>query len=392
MLRQLLQVVVWTLGIYAVLWVATLLVWPPEAAPRNVDATRGQHSVYGSDIREVVYSLPGFCQKLSSRPDVRRIIVLGSSSAKAYRPDILRSRLGADEVDNLETDGSNISQIRQLVTDLRTETARGSLKSVLFVLVTNYILFVSNKDKWHGGFTYYEAEKVRHGLYTGEANGITPVIGPRLMRFAVEALRPVFALDTLLGLSDGIGVELVRRFWSHPKVDVEFVRMLKRRFPQAQQSEFGEEQFIELDRLIREIRASGGDIMFVEQPIEAFERTSLPIHSEYWTKMVRFAKEHDVVLVDMSESAGDKEFSDPLHGKESVWPEWTERLASALRGLASGLVAEENKGARCHSEPLDVQKAVHSVGASARLDRDENTRNAETPFEGLIDCVSGHRE
>jgi hypothetical protein len=108
--------------------------------------------------------------------------------------------------------------------------------------------------------------------------------------------------------------------------------MLERKLPdKLDAASFGSEQFQELDGLVADIRGSGAKLIFVQQPVEFLERIRSPQYANYMKRMASFTTEHSIGVIDMSDSAGDAEFANPLHGKENVWDLWSRRLASKLR-------------------------------------------------------------
>src|SRR5262249_322670 len=126
----------------------------------------------------------------------KRLIVLGSSTAKAYRPEILRVATGFDEVDNLALDSSNVTQIHQLFADVKSCFGEKALHSSTILFVTSYMMF-GDYNRFYQHYTHYEEEKIRHGLYRGEPNALVPTLRPYWMPLVITILRPVFAVYTV---------------------------------------------------------------------------------------------------------------------------------------------------------------------------------------------------
>lgn len=331
LLRAAMRITGWAIGIYLTLWVAAYLLWPLVPPDQPLDGLNGNSGLYGDNVREIVYSLPERCNA-SPR---RRLIILGGSSATAYRPEILRTATDADEVDNLALNSSNISQIHQLVTDVIHCFGRETMRSSTFLVITGYFLFVDNSQRWNTGFTVYEGEKVRFGLYSGSPNALVPTFGTALMPWAVDALRPVFAFSRLKALSSRLMFSLVKRVWIRPTVEKAYHKTIERVFPKTVNgTTFGVEQFQELDRLVSDIRASGAGLIFVEQPIETFDRRS-QIYASYASRMALFTANHRIPVIDLTTSANDSEFADPYHGADGSFAVWTQRLASKLRARSA---------------------------------------------------------
>jgi hypothetical protein len=330
--RALTRILAWTAGIYVTLWILATLLLPITRADQPLDSLNGKKSIYATPVRELIYSLPAHCNTAPRK----RLIILGSSAAKAYRPAVLRAATDADEVDNLALDFSNITQIRELFADLRRCFGEEALRSTTFLFVTTYILFAEN-SRWTTDYTVYESEKIRHGLYSGGPNALTPAFRPSLMPWAIDALRPVFALYDLKYKGRLLAGRLARAQWTHPssaELQAKYRQTLgKMMAGTTDGARFGEEQFRELDRLVSDIRASGAGLVFVEQPVESWARHHGREFADYRTRMASFSAQHSIPVIDLAASAGDGEFSDDLHAIYSYHVLWTDRLAQQLREI-----------------------------------------------------------
>ena len=145
----------WTLLGYLALWLFSFLIWKSEATP-GIDSRAGDHSLFGTAIREVVYSLP----KLSVPTDKPLLIIAGSSIARAFRPDIIAEAMPGFSVDNLAIVASNLTVLRQLVEDVSRVRPRASMERTTFVIVTSFATLIDNKHQWGGSRV--------HGLRTRE--------------------------------------------------------------------------------------------------------------------------------------------------------------------------------------------------------------------------------
>ena len=321
----------WTCAIYLTLWIAVTLLWPITRTDQPLDSLNGRESLYATPIRELVYTLPARCNAAPRK----RLIILGSSAAKAYRPEILRAATNADEVDNVALDFSNITQIRQLFTDLRRCLGDETLRSSTFLFVVTYASFVDNR-RWTTDYTVYEAEKIRHGLYSGSPNELTPTFGPSLMPWAVDFLRPVFALYDLKYKGRLLAGSLVRALWTHPttaQLQARYRQDLAGLSATTDAATFGAEQFQELDRLVSDIRATGAGLIFVEQPVDDWVRNEQRSFADYRTRIAAFRAQHSIPVIDLSASAKESEFADPLHATYENHGLWTRRLGEQLRAM-----------------------------------------------------------
>ncbi len=353
LLRTLARVVAWSIGTYLALWIAATLLWPITPTNQPLDSLNGQKTLYRDPIREVVYSLPMRCDATPKR----RLIVLGSSAAKSYRPEILRAAVNADEVDNLALDYSNVTQIRQLFTDLKSCFGKKAMRSTTILFITTYILYGESSRCYPSGYTVYEAEKIRHGLYSGKPNALKPTFDPTLMPWVIDFLRPVFALYR--AKYDLTWVELkIEWEWDHlgdgqmtpEQRQVNNLQHLEAWVPEEDDGDnFGSEQFQELDSLVSDINGSGAGLVFVEEPVEGWLRRRARSYVSYRVRMAAFTEERSIRVIDLSSSAKDSEFVDLLHPKSNQMAQWTERLAAELRANARRRlpsVVVDSKGVR----------------------------------------------
>jgi hypothetical protein len=328
----------------------------------------------------------------------RRLIILGSSAAKSYRPEILRAAANAEEVDNLALDYSNVTQIRQLFSDLESCFGHDALRSSTILFITTYILYGDSSRCYPGGYTVYEAEKIRHGLYSGPPNALKPTFGPTLMPWAIEFLRPVFAL--YIAKYDLSWVELKAEWeWNHlfdgqitfDERRANNLRHLEAWVPEDNDSEnFGSEQFHELDSLVSDINRSGARLIFVEEPVEAWLRRRARSYSSYRSRMASFTEQRSIRVIDLSNSARDSEFVDLLHPTNDEMAQWTERLAAELRANADRrlrLFSSDSKPAQLMKGALPKR-----VPSGSSLVGKDHARDANPPLECIFDSIASHRK
>ena len=134
-------------------------------------------------VREIVYSLP---QAFATIVPRKRLIILGSSGALAYRPEILLDATDAEEVDNVATNHANITQMREVFADVKACLGARALSSTTILLITSYIIYFDTSQVWSAGYTIYELEKMRHGLYSGSPRALRPTFGPALMPWVID--------------------------------------------------------------------------------------------------------------------------------------------------------------------------------------------------------------
>jgi len=348
--RTAVRILAWTIGIYLALWIVVTLLWPITPTNQPLDSLNGQKTLYRDPVREIVYSLPMRCDAAPKR----RLIVLGSSAAKSYRPELLRAAANADEVDNLALDYSNVTQIHELFTDLKFCFGKEALRSTTILFITTYILYGETGRCYPSGYTVYEAEKIRHGLYSGKPNALIPTFGPTIMPWMIDFLRPVFALYRAKYDLSWIETK-VEWEWDHlgdgsmtpEQRQVNNLRHLEAWVPEESDSEnFGSEQFRELDSLVSDIKSTGAGLVFVEEPVEAWLRRRARSYASYRTRMASFTEQRSIRVIDLSSSAKDSEFVDLLHPANDEMAMWTERLATELRANTGPSVVVDSKAVR----------------------------------------------
>jgi hypothetical protein len=384
--REAARIIGWTAAIYFALWILASCFWPTTPRDQPLDSLSGATSLYRDPVREVVYSLPMRCNGISKR----RVIILGSSAAKSFRPEILRAAINVDEVDNLALDYSNVTQIRQLFQDLQSCLGNQAMRSTAILFVTTYILYGDSGRCYPDGYTVYETEKIRHGLYSGKPNALTPTFGPVSMPWAITLLRPVFAL--YIAKYDLSWLQLKAEWeWRHfgeHRITLEQRRTdnfqhLVAWVPEQSDSEnFGTEQFQELDRLVKNIKASGARVIFVEEPVEGWLRDRAHSYKSYRERMAAF---------DLSDSANDSEFSDLLHPAANRMSQWTHRLAEKLLMNTAWRFPSNEIGSQDYPAVLR-SNLPGRVSPDSRFARNNNAGQTKPVFQRIFDSIPGHRK
>jgi hypothetical protein len=327
------------------------------------------------------------------------VIVLGSSAAKSFRPEILRELVDADEVDNLALDYSNVTQIRQLFQDLESCLGKEALRSTTILFVTTYILYADRSRCYPDGYTVYETEKIRHGLYSGKPDALRPTFSPALMPWVITLLRPVFAL--YIAKYDLTWLKLKAGWeWHHfgdGRATLEQRRAdnfqhLPAWVPEQSDSEnFGNEQFQELDRLIRNIKATGARLMFVEEPVEGWLRQRAQSYRSYRKRMAIFAATHAIPVVDLADSAQNSEFIDLLHPAQDRMNEWTQRLANKLLMNAAWRFPSVGGQRQGHLTALR-SNLPNPVRSNSWFVGNNDTRQAKPMLQRIFESIPGHRK
>jgi hypothetical protein len=329
----------WTLLGYLALLLFSFLVWKSQATA-GIDSRAGDHSLFGTAIREVVYSLP----KLSVPTDKPLLIIAGSSIARAFRPDIIAEAMPGFSVDNLAIVASNLTVLRQLVEDVSLVRPRASMERTTFVIVTSFGMLIDNKHQWDGSaYTGYEQEKLRNHLWEGPPGHLTPTVDTAMLPWAIDALRPAF-MFYLLELRCHIAathsaVKLFRLSGRLPsegneKRSIQWAELAQMLPETRDQSTGGSEQFNEMIALLADIRRAGASVVIVKAPVLQWLRERSSTFKWFDQQLNSLASTSNLAVIDLTETAPDREFVDALHATAAAEALWTGRLITGLK--ASG--------------------------------------------------------
>ena len=332
----------WTLLGYLALLLFSFLIWKSEATA-GIDSRAGDHSLYGTSIREVVYSLP----KLSVPADKPLLIIAGGSIARAFRPDIIAEAMPGFSVDNLAIVASNLTALRQLVEDVSRVRPPASMKRTTFVIVTSFDMLIDNKHQYAGSaYSGYEQEKLRNHLWEGPPGHLVPTIDPAMLPWAINALRPAFMfyllelrghiaatrsavkLFRLSGLSGRVPSEV------NEKRSIQWAQLAQMLPETRDQATGGSEQFNELIALLADIRRAGASVVIVKSPVLQWLRERSSTFKWFDQQLSSLASTSNLAVIDLTETASDQEFVDALHTTAAADALWTGRLITGLK--ASG--------------------------------------------------------
>lgn len=330
------RLALWIAAFWACLFVASVFLWPLESPRQPISFTGNPHALFVDSTQETVYELARKCPL----PARKRMVVIGGSGAIAFHPDLLRDVTAADDVVTLALNFSNYAQLRQVVTDLRDCLDEPAMRQTTFVVVTTAFSFVATQTRFANPYTGYETEKLRSRLFSGSPGAVEPVVGRRLTPIAVNLWRPVLLVRKLrLDLDKKLHALLHHS--SRPRqpavegadwVNNQQLReMAVRMLPTAPEGgTFAPEQTGQLESLIAEVRSSGGTVVVVEQPTQGWLRKDAPAHEVAHAHLQQLLKEQAVPFIDLSESAKEDEFKNPVHANARGEVIWSQRLAHAL--------------------------------------------------------------
>jgi len=333
-----------TCAIYAGLWLLAGVWVDADRQDGGIDSRKGDHNIYRTPIREVIYNLPALCRRGQDR---RHLFVIGGSTAKAYRPEILTHFLPNWTVSNISLDFGNITQARQAVSLLRQCLGDGAFARAKFVLGIEYILFSENKRRWATPYTVLETEMLRHGLFAGSPGNLVPIVPWQWQPFAISLMRPIFAAygirydiwQVMIARANKLGDHL-NALDAEKRRDREYANLVGLMGPA--EPAVMQEQREELDRLIAEIHGQGAQFFLLDMPVQEWLRQRSPHFTMHRGWIRDYAHSRRVGYVDMTFDGVDEDFADGIHANAQGAERWSD---IAGRKLADALLREEVEGA-----------------------------------------------
>jgi hypothetical protein len=337
--RALLVALAKVIGWSALLWLlaaaATCVWWPIERPQQPIrfdlpDYLQGASaSLFVDNVENGVYEMARRCPL----PRKKRLVLFGSSGSRGFQPELLANASDAEEVVNLSLVQSNFTQNRQLLHDLQPCLGADGMRSAAYVLIVSFGSFTSNAVRNIGAYSDYETEKLRSHLFAGGPGEVAPILERRWLPPLIELSRPVLAARKLVNLAENAG--------SAPLASLDQVRSMRlitSHFPELdgavdEEARFALEQRDELAALASEIRGAGAALVVVEQPAQSWMRNQLHVLGVAHRVLLAFAQQHSLPYLDLSASAGDDEFHDPVHANDVGYQRWGARLADALIDL-----------------------------------------------------------
>ncbi|HVT36237.1 MAG TPA: hypothetical protein VHE37_11660, partial [Nevskiaceae bacterium] len=340
--RALLSLFGWFAVIWAALIAATLPRWPLEARDAPVQLhVQGDSSmatgIFLNTIEETGYELARRCPLAPKK----RLVLLGGSGARAYRPQYFEHVTAADEVLLLSMNFSNFSQLRQIADDLLACLDRSTAEQTAVVIIPTAYSFTTTQTRFDGPYTIYEVEKRRNRLFAGPPGQVRPIVPRALAPLAVELWRPV-----LLGryVVQRISARIHAQFkpamtaerrdahqqWEDEAMRAELPRLLP--LPVAGEP-YAPEQAGELRRLIEDLQQAHVHVVLAQQPTQQWLREFSPAYPATQQVLRDVAAEYRVPYIDQSGTGADAEFDGPLHALRTAEPLWAARLAEALKQL-----------------------------------------------------------
>jgi hypothetical protein len=356
-MRAILKQGMWLLaslaGIYGILLALSYALVPRTSGGERLDSSLAANTIFATDPKYV------FLNRTALSPGLPRIVFVGASnSSVGFKQREVQPLVSGTEVDNLSVNGSNITQVAQvidLIQELQDSGARGR---TTFVLGIWYGMFVQDRFRWdtpdrHKGDTDIDIERYRYGFYRRTAEGPRRILPAKDLSIGVALIHPYLAFDQLSRVASK---ELRDRLFGRAPTRTDAERnatvvseaekdaALKYwREQMHSDGPIAEEQFEVLRKLIDKILDQGSKVVLVDLPLPRWHAQRSPFYPDYLRHknllLAGLRGRGGIAYLEMADHDGDLEFSDEVHPKPSVTPQWAERIAALIGTGGSGLVA-----------------------------------------------------
>ncbi|OAN49178.1 hypothetical protein A6A04_03425 [Paramagnetospirillum marisnigri] len=311
-----------TLAAYlALLWLAAGMDFPADSATR-LDSADAERSILATEPAYVM-----FASKLLAGRDPA-VMLIGPSNVKAgFRPAELAPLLPGVAVHNMAVSGSNIDAMAaavDLVYGQRPPESRDGL-----VLVFGL---------WNGEFLHNESipattqlgrQMQRFGIFQHGPDGFTLQVGAGGFQMATTLLRPIFALQILIGSQS----PLARRLAARTEDQAPAQR------PPARDFELPTAQFETLVAVADKVARQGGRLVLVDLPLPVSFSGPDPMWHRYQAAKgpwLAAARAKGAVYVDMQDMNAEEDLDGATHPLPHATHKWAERLAAELK--ANGVI------------------------------------------------------
>jgi hypothetical protein len=332
-------------GIYSVLLALSYALVPAVNDGRGLNSSLAEDSIYITDPKYV------FLNRAAVRPDANRVVFIGASNtAVGFKQREVQQLVPSWEVDNLSVNGSNMTQVAQivdLVQELQNPAAR---RRTTFVIGIWYGMFVPDAYRWttpdrHSGDTDIDIERYRYGFYWRSDTGPRPIVPANELSLGVMLIHPYLVFDELSrlaskGLRERLKGKPPRRTDDERNASIlsEADRVRALNYWREQMHGDGpipEEQFIVLRRLVEKTLAQGSKVVLVNLPIPQWHTERSPYYASYLERKTALLSslqgKPDFSYMEMAGQNDDLDFSDEVHPKPRVTPDWATRIAARLQ-------------------------------------------------------------
>jgi hypothetical protein len=351
-LKQGLFVLIALAGIYVVLLALSFVLVPPVKSRVGLDSRLAPETIFMTNPKYV------FLNRAAVRPDAPRIVFVGASnSSVGFRQREVQLLLPNAEVDNLSVDGSNVTQVAQvvdLIQELEDPTAR---RRTTYVIGIWYGMFAPDGFRWdtpdrHKGDTDIDIERYRYGFYRRTEAGPKQVLPTHEWPLGVALIHPYLVFDELTRrasqeLRDRLFASAPSRTDAERNVSIfsEADKLAALNYWREQMHSNGPiaaEQFSVLRNLIERILGQGSRVVLVDLPIPRWHAERSPFYPDYLLHMkmllADLAGRDGLNYLEMIDQNSDLDFSDEVHPKPRVTQQWAARVAALLSEAGDDVV------------------------------------------------------
>jgi hypothetical protein len=331
-------------GVYALLLVMSFALMPAPPQREGLDSSLAGATIFATDPKYV------FLNRAALKPDEPRLVVVGASnSSVGFKQRELQPLLANIEVDNLSVNGSNLTQVAQvvdLVQELQDLRAR---KQTTFVIGIWYGMFTQDRFRWdtpdrHQGDTDIDIERYRYGFYRRTDRGPARVLPADELSLGITLIQPYLVFDQISRLaSKALRDRLFGRAAARTDADrnatvfSECDKESALKYWRDQMHSDGpisEEQFEVLRNLIAKILERGSKVVLVDLPLPHWHVQRSPFYADYARQknaLLSGLKGKDgIAYLEMTGLDGDLDFSDEVHPKPRITEQWAARVAALV--------------------------------------------------------------
>lgn len=336
------------IAMYGVLLVVSLLLEPRSELGQRLNAASAASSLFLTEPKYVFMAR----SQLNTLDD-KAILVGASNMLAGFKQAQVQALVPGMQVHNLSVGGSNITQLSQIVDLVREVQTPQARQHNTWVIGLWYGVFAEDKARWyspdrHGGDTDIDIERYRYGFYRRTEAGPKPVLPPRYLDAGATLIHPYLVLDrTARDLTGAL-----RAFMSGRPVGLTDIQRnaivlgneQQRTYFEFWRSYMGDADTLDaapfqvLENMVNGILADGGRVVLVDMPIPQWHSQGSSLWADYRRYadplLARLQTHAGVKVLKMEGANADADFSDEVHPKPRVTPDWAQRLATVLNAQA----------------------------------------------------------
>ena len=335
MTRLVLKIFGWMTFFYCIIFIpaftieASRFVFGPDVVHIYNDVPK---SIYANTPEFAVYGI----NKLDNYPD--QIFILGASvPGHAFSPKKIMKEIPGYKAHNLCLAGSNMTEMKEMAGLIESRVDLSKLHSDVVVLNAHFVSFLENQREYNSNFTSIEDEELRHHLYKLSNGQIVPVLPEPLMTAAAVLIRPFIWLYKLkFSISDALeNMQENLAILSQPDRpkghagDTAFFKNY--RLMQFDNHGFTQDQFDELNDLIKRLTMLKATVVLVDLPVPSYFRKDFFIYDDYRKRISAITKNPAVHYLNLTSWAPDREFLDDVHARPEFYDDWPAELSRYLK-------------------------------------------------------------